>query len=762
MSDLLKINLDDLETSQLFQQKIKQLNIAQKNQLIEVLNEMQDMNKIKSILYLIRDLNPEQTEAVLHNHKDGPLLILACAGSGKTTTLTNRVAYLILKGIEPLNILAMTFTVKAAEEMRSRIIRFISSLIEKNIIPGNDLLIKISNMWIGTFHSVSLRILKEAVAGKINIERLGYSPGFTILDETNQIFQEVASDIAKANNLKIDEIQQKIEKLKEELLDVERFTEKATTQEKPFLEAYRRYEKHLKDMNAIDFGDMIMLVVKLFRNNPDIYSLYLKRFKYVLIDEYQDTNYSQYILSKLLIGVNKNLFVVGDDDQSIYGWRGADFRNILFFEKDFPDTKRINLVKNYRSVPEIINIANQVFKKVKESKYLKLIQPTKTKSTFQEAKKMLLYKSKNEFDEGSFVANEIHKIVSNYPDISYRNISVIARTHSQTQFIRKVLTAHKIPTAVYNPNLYKRKEIQDICLYLKLISFLSRLPDSLPERRQISEVIKNLLIYPPVSIEGLDLQIITHTYDLTDLFIKESIREDVLLRVDNQTKNKILNFFSYFLNAKKIKNLRDLFFYIVKEGGYLSWINSQNISQKEKKDSERVIFALLNDFSDFEKSYFFDNANLNIGNKIELVLDLIKLKTQDTQQSSPYERQDAVNIMSIHSAKGLEFDVVFFIGVEDEVIPHKHFLEEFSSKQERKQKFEEERRLFYVAITRAKERLYFSYCSQRTIKNKIVGRKISPFLKELINDDFQFEYFYKNNLQKIIYYLKKIINWFRV
>ncbi|MFA5778622.1 MAG: UvrD-helicase domain-containing protein [Elusimicrobiota bacterium] len=769
------------DVARLYNLRISDLNEKQKSILDDALSAVilragQPASRVGQLLTISQQLNPEQLEAVFHNHKTGgPLLIFACAGSGKTTALTYRIIYLILSGVNPQNILALTFTVKAAEEMRARIKRFFLS-VKEGMTEEQYLTIseQISKMWVGTFHSICLKILKEESPtddGRtwLNAERIGMPAGFKILENPYKVLKPCFDlEFATDPNVKYDDVVMKIEHWKNELINVENLRKMATKEEQKIVPVYERYQNTLKQQGLIDFNDMMMLVVDLFNRFPTVLSWYQRRFKFILVDEYQDTNYAQYTLCKKLVGKSQNLFVVGDDDQSIYAWRGADIRNILFFEKDYPNCTNIKLVKNYRSTATIITAANEVFKKSKPKHLVKTIEPVKRKNDgsldFGDA--ITVYKAKDETDEINFCVFEMERIKQKDSHLRWNDFAILYRTHEQSKVAKKILESKKIPFIIYNPHFWQRKEVQDICSYIKVLDFYIKLhekiftepmPMIVIEGSSIEGDIKRLYYLPPVLFSAIENEIMSHILHPYKLFTDGKVLEDMLRRlIDESSKKKFLKLFEIFLDiadSNPQMSLSDAIGYILEKGGYLDYYQKSAFQSEQGKESVRFALAVKEEAADFER---VRGGNLPLYEKIDMFIESISMRGKSTEQSALKTVNDYVNVMSLHAAKGLEFNAVFFIGLEENIIPIKHFSGEKISKKEKEKRLDEERRLFYVGLTRAKERLFLTYADTRKWYGKPQQFEPSQFLNCLPGKLLDKGSFAVGFLEKFKYFLVKM------
>lgn len=723
-----------------------------------------DSGLLPGILRIASRLNPEQLETVFHDHKiGGPLLILACAGSGKTTSLVFRIIFLILKGVPPTSIIALTFTVKAAEEMRSRVRRFMDELY-KDVLPGADkgiMLAEIARMWMGTFHSIALKILKENITGQMNCELVGLRPAFDVAADNYKIIKAAFDSMMTGKKgLGFDEVVSKIEHVKNELLTVEAFKEKATRKEKKFADIYERYQQMLEQRRSIDFNDMLIYVVRLFKEHPEVLKHYQDRFGYVMVDEYQDTNYAQYTLCKLLIGARSEFFCVGDDDQSIYGWRGADVRNILFFEKDYPSATRVKLVRNYRSTATIIAAANEVFKKVKPKQLLKVIEPPKDDATGepQWGEKIAVYHARDERDEIKFVAFEINRLRRLEPELKYGDFAVLYRTNSQNKMVKRFLDEEKIPCSVYDPRFWSRPEVKNIKEYLRVVNYYARFyaarkssfagDDDYDDYRppaaslavtpeilaQVNKSMKVVLTLPPSSLHRESYARVTHLMSPANILTDTETFENMKMRLGGETVDarNLARFRALVDELSRESVFGEVMRGIVERSGLMFRQAQQSDLTRDEAAALKVYKDLVTEAEEFEKNTFAGSTSVPIYEKISLFLENIETKSRDSEQSAVKSREDAINIMTLHSAKGLEFDTVFFIGLEDNIMPLRHIEDKELDKKSLRKRHDEERRLFYVGITRAKKRLYLTFADERVWwGNKNVHYKISPFIKSI-------------------------------
>lgn len=622
---------------------------------------------------LIDSLNDRQKEAVVNT--DGPMLILAGAGSGKTKVLTTKVAYLIEeKNIDPNNILAITFTNKAAKEMKERIFK----------LEGNSAFY----IQISTFHSFGLKILKE------NCELLGYEKNFTILDSDDslsiikKIMKELNIDANKYNPKAIKNV---ISNNKNEIIDPEKYSLYVNTDfDEIALEVYRKYEKSLKINNAVDFDDLLILPLKLFNNNPGVIQKYQEKYKYVFIDEYQDTNEPQYILSKMISAKYKNITVVGDADQAIFTWRGANYKNILNFEKDYKDAKVVLLEENYRSTKTILNAANNVIKNNKVRKEKNLWTQN------EEGSKITYYKAFDEKDESNYVVNEIKKLMEK--GVNPKDICVLYRANAQSRTVEEAfLTSNISYNIVGSYAFYNRKEIKDLIAYLKLIY---------NNKDDVS--LLRVINYPKRGIGNKAIE---------NLAIKSNVLDKSLYEVIDSGKE--LEFKNMIEEIKKEEShltLTELIDMVLDKSGMKKSL------EDEKSIEADIRLENLEEFKSIAKAMEINEGIVSL----EELLDKLALVSDVSEQKN--DNEDKVTLMTMHAVKGLEYDYVFVVGVEEGLFPHSNSLES-------NDELEEERRLCYVAITRAKKKLYLINARSRILYGKVSSNVPSRFINE-ISDEY--------------------------
>ncbi len=631
------------------------------------------IDKESDRMNLVDSLNDRQKEAVVNT--DGPMLILAGAGSGKTKVLTTKVAYLIEeKNIDPNNILAITFTNKAAKEMKERIFK----------LEGNSAFY----IQISTFHSFGLKILKE------NCELLGYEKNFTILDSDDslsiikKIMKELNIDVNKYNPKAIKNV---ISNNKNEIIDPEKYSLYVNTDfDEIALEVYRKYEKSLKINNAVDFDDLLILPLKLFNNNPGVLQKYQEKYKYVFIDEYQDTNEPQYILSKMISAKYKNITVVGDADQAIFTWRGANYKNILNFEKDYKDAKVVLLEENYRSTKTILNAANNVIKNNKVRKEKNLWTQN------EEGSKITYYKAFDEKDESNYVVNEIKKLIEK--GVNPKDICVLYRANAQSRTVEEAfLTSNISYNIVGSYAFYNRKEIKDLIAYLKLIY---------NNKDDVS--LLRVINYPKRGIGNKAIE---------NLAIKSNVLDKSLYEVIDSGKE--LDFKNMIEEIKKEEShltLTELIDMVLDKSGMKKSL------EDEKSIEADIRLENLEEFKSIAKAMEINEGIVSL----EELLDKLALVSDVSEQKN--DNEDKVTLMTMHAVKGLEYDYVFVVGVEEGLFPHSNSLES-------NDELEEERRLCYVAITRAKKKLYLINARSRILYGKVSSNVPSRFINE-ISDEY--------------------------
>ena len=630
---------------------------------------------------MLDKLNERQKEAVLAT--EGPVLVLAGAGSGKTTVLVNRIAYMISeKHIRPWNILAITFTNKAAREMKDRIERLLGDTAK--------------DMWIGTFHSVCVRILRSC------IDLLGYSRDFVIYDtaDTKTVMKECLRELdIDEKSFPVRNVLSIISNAKNDLMDAATFENvyKSDYRMSIIAKIYYRYQTKLRKNNAVDFDDIILNTVKILSENPDVLSKYQDKFRYILVDEYQDTNNSQYLLINLFAQANRNLCVVGDDDQSIYKFRGANIGNILNFEDDYSDVQKITLDQNYRSTQNILDAANSVISNNKGRMGKSLW------TSNGDGNKVFVYTGTNEYDEARYIARQIKKHFDEQG--SFSDCAILYRTNAQSRVIEEMLMRESVPYKVLSGlRFYDRKEIKDIIAYLRVVYNPN---DDVSLARIINE--------PKRKIGNATLEKARNIARE-----KETSLYDVISHADDYPEfktaiKKLLGFSEIIQSLIKLKDtvtIEDLTGRILNDTGYMPALVMEDTT--ESKTRIENLGEFISVITEFEK-------NEETGNTLGEFLENISLVSDIDGYD---ENEDSAVLMTIHSAKGLEFPIVFLSGLEEGLFPGMRSMESDDD-------IEEERRLCYVAITRAKEQLYITKTISRTIHGKTMPTTASRFFKEI-------------------------------
>ena len=617
---------------------------------------------------MLEELNNKQKEAVLYN--DGPLLIIAGAGAGKTKTLTTKIAYLIEeKEVYPSNILAITFTNKAAKEMKDRLYYLIGNLSK--------------TLQVSTFHSFGLRLLRE------NYDVLGYDKNFNIMDADDSL--TVVKKIIKDMNLDPKKfspkaIRNKISSCKNELITPEKYKKYTVSEyEEVIYEVYKKYEEKLQRNSAVDFDDLLLLPIKLFREHKDILSKYQEIFKYVLIDEYQDTNEAQYILTKLISDKYQNITCVGDDCQSIYSFRGANYKNILNFEKDYPNAKTILLEQNYRSTTTILDAANDVIKNNKERKDKKLWTARGV------GEKIKYYKAINERDEAQFVTRTVKELIEK--NVPYKDIAILYRTNAQSRTIEEEMLKANLPYRVVGSfYFYARKEIKDLIAYLRLIH---NTKDNVSLLRIIN-----------TPKRGIGLKTIEN--------ITKKADEENISMFDAISSGKELEFKKLIERLQEVSKDLTLTELIDK---VLSATGLKEDLESEKTLEAEIRLENLEEFKSITKTFEEQEGEVSLE---DFLLEISLISDVEEYKDDP----NRISLMTIHSVKGLEFPYVFVIGMEEGLFPHMNSLME-------NHEVEEERRLCYVAITRAKDELYLVNARERTLFGKDQVNPTSRFINEI-------------------------------
>lgn len=640
---------------------------------------------------ILENLNREQKEAV--QTTQGPLLILAGAGSGKTKVLTTRIAYMIKKGVKPQNILAVTFTNKAAKEMKARL----GSMIGETIVKY---------MWVGTFHGICGRILRE------NIDRYSFPSGkkldknFTIYDDndTNAVLKQAIKKLNLDDKIYQPKlVKSVISNAKNKMQDAYTFATFARDfKSQKIAQIYEEYENTLNNNNAIDFDDMLMLTVKLLDHNTEIRTEYYERFKHIMVDEYQDTNLAQYNLVNMLytnklpeVPEERSLCVVGDVDQSIYSWRGADYTIIMNFQKDFKNTKLIKLEQNYRSTANILNVANAIIENNTE-RVDKVLYSNKG-----EGELIDYFEAQDESDEANFIVSKIkHDSGGNY-----NQYAILYRTNSQSRSIEEACMAAGIPYRIYGGlKFYDRKEIKDVIAYLKLIY-----------NTDDSQSFRRIVNVPKRSIGDTTIKRLQDFADREDISLfaaAQRVQEDD--EIPQRTKSKItdfVNLITKFRDAKDNYSLREFVTLVIEKSGYLAELQLQNTPEAEA-DIEN-----LQELVNVAEEFVPEEDDNVLGEFLAQVALVSDIDNMDTIANN-------VTLMTLHAAKGLEFPVVFMAGMDEGVFPHQRT---FNSNSE----LEEERRLMYVGVTRAEEKLYLTSAKRRQMWGEYKYYNPSRFIEEI-------------------------------
>ena len=635
---------------------------------------------------ILKGLNDKQYEAV--TNVDGPCLVIAGAGSGKTKVLTHKIAYLMgEKGVKPWNILAITFTNKAANEMKERIANLVGDVSK--------------DLWMGTFHSICVRILRRF------IDRIGFDSSFIIFDTSDQrtLIKSCLKDLAINDKMFTERsVLSEISNAKNEMLKPEQYTIRVTGdfRKEKIATVYELYQKRLRENNAIDCDDIINYTIKILLQNPDILEYYCNKFQYILVDEYQDTNKSQFTLVTMLASKYGNITVVGDNDQGIYSFRGADISNILNFERDFPGTKIIKLEQNYRCTQNILKAANSVIKN-NEVKYKKELWTQNDEGNLP-----TVYQANNEYDEGAYIADQI-EYLRRENSYTYSDFAILYRMNTQSRAIEDIFGRESIPyKMVGGLKFYERKEIKDIIAYLRLIQNQS---DNLSLKRIINEPKRGIGKTSLEKVENFAMQNGTSMYE-------------IIKRADEFGLNRVyLNSREFINTIEDLKEqnekltISELIQLTLKKSGYMQALEQENTIEAENR------IANLEEFLTVAVEFEEESAENSLSEFLEGI-------TLSSDLDNMEEETESVTLMTLHSAKGLEFPVVFLIGMEEGIFPgHQSMLEP--------KDLEEERRLCYVGITRAKENLFLTCSKQRTVFGSTSYNPISRFLEEIPRDLLQ-------------------------
>lgn len=643
---------------------------------------------------LLAGMNPEQAKAV--KKTEGPLLIMAGAGSGKTRVLTHRIAYLVIeKDVYPSKILAITFTNKAAREMRSR--------IDGLLGEGSG-----DRMWVSTFHSMCVRILRR------NIDRIGFKKSFTILDSADQL--SAVKAVLKEQNLDPKQYDPRtllniISSAKNECIDAGEYRA-GMNESNPFdrviADVYDGYTKKLRKNQSLDFDDLIMLTLRLFEQVPDVLEFYQDKFQYIHVDEYQDTNNAQYRLVKMLAAKFRNICVVGDSDQSIYKWRGADIGNILSFEKDYKDAEVILLEQNYRSTQTILKAANDVIQN-NASRYDKRLRTEN-----DEGDAITVYKASDEKDEAQFVVSRI--IEHQQEDgLALDQFAVLYRTNAQSRMIEEYLVKSNLDyTIVGGTKFYDRKEIKDILAYLRLIA---NNDDDLALARIINE--------PKRSIGATSFERMAGFAIENDRSIFDAMQELDFMGLTKKAAIEAAKFrdmIQGFTQMQEFLSVRELTEQVIEKTGYREMLEREKTIESESRLENIDEFLSVTDA--FEKRAEEDEGDKSL---VAFLTDLALIADIDSLDKEENQSAEKIVLMTMHSAKGLEFPVVFVVGMEENIFPHARSIGD-------DEEMEEERRLAYVAITRAEQKLYMSSASSRMLYGRSSYNNPSRFISEISGD----------------------------
>lgn len=637
---------------------------------------------------LLTGLNKEQREAV--KHTEGPLLIMAGAGSGKTRVLTHRIAYLMSeKGVAPRNILAITFTNKAAREMKSRV----SDLVG----PEGDY------MWVSTFHSMCVRMLRR------DIDRIGYNRNFTILDSGDQL--TVVKQVLRDLNIDMKQFEpramlNKISAAKNELITPEKFSEHVGNYyDRQVAKVYEAYQAMLRKNHSLDFDDLIMETIHLFQRVPEVLEYYQRRFQYIHVDEYQDTNHAQYFLVKQLASRYQNLCVVGDSDQSIYRWRGANIENILNFEKDYPAVETILLEQNYRSTKSILNAANQVIANNPGRK------PKNLWTENPDGQKINYFQGATEQEEAFFITDKIQELIREH-HYSPNDIAILYRTNAQSRAIEDALMKSAVSyQMVGGTKFYERKEIKDMIAYLRLIM---NPDDDISFERVVNEPKRGI---GKTSVERLRAYATDH-----DISFFTAVKEVDFTGVSKRAATALAEFgqlIATLAQQSEFLTATDMVDTVLERSGYREMLeNERSIEAQSRLENLEEFMTVTQNFEEKSEE---DQSLMAFLTDLALIADIDQMDEEDPDQEAK------ITLMTLHAAKGLEFPVVFLIGLEENVFPHSRSM--FDDEE-----MEEERRLAYVGITRAEQQLYLTHAKMRTLYGRTNMNPISRFVNEIPDD----------------------------
>ncbi|MBZ0178321.1 MAG: UvrD-helicase domain-containing protein [Melioribacteraceae bacterium] len=646
----------------------------------------------------LETLNEAQLEAV--NYNSGPHMIVAGAGSGKTRVLTYKIAYLIKSGkYTPSSILALTFTNKAAGEMKERVVELVGA--------------KAAKIWMGTFHSILARILRAEA------KKLGYQPNFSIYDREDSV--SLVSNVMSALNISLESltansVQHKISSLKNQMISPQDYEESfaQTLHEKKIVEIYREYNKRLFENNSMDFDDLLLKPIELFNSDQKVLQKYRKQFKYILVDEYQDTNKAQYEILKMFTTTRIKLCVVGDDAQSIYGWRGAEIKNMLDFEKDFPKAKIFRLEQNYRSSKTILNAADSIIKKNTDQ-----IQKTLWTEN-NDGEQLTIMKCADEKDEAYQIAKKIKKEVTS-KKLSFNDIAILYRVNSQSRALEEALRREKIPYKIIGGvEFYRRKEIKDIIAYLRVIT-----------NQDDEESLLRIMNYPQRGIGNTSIsKMIAFARKLDISLFTTMSRVFEVIEVKERIQKNVKQFkllLDKYIDLKEELSLAELTSTLMDELGILKLYKEENTPDSLARHDNVV--ELLNGITEFTK----ENPDATIDTFLAEVSLVAGIDSMDDEENS-------ITLMTIHSAKGLEFPIVFVTGCEEDIFP-------LNPKFDSDSNISEERRLFYVALTRAERKVFITYARSRYRFGEVAYQSRSRFLDEL--DESTFEEFNGGTTRKV-------------
>lgn len=630
-------------------------------------------------------LNKEQQQAATHT--EGPLLILAGAGSGKTATMTHRIAYLIEQGVSPYSILAVTFTNKAAGEMRERVEKLVGPC------PG---------MWIMTFHAMSLRVLRE------HYYAAGYDKNFVVYDTVDQ--KTIIKNIIKEQNIDSKQFPQAylsaiISKEKEADSDPEQFLENSdgSPKAKVIYNVYKEYQRQLRANNAMDFDDLLVNALHVLRDNPDILAQYQNRFRYIMVDEYQDTNHIQYRIIRMMAMAHQNLCVVGDDDQCIYQWRGADIRNILDFEKDFPAAKVIKLEQNYRSCGNILSAAHSVIKNNRGRKSKKLWTEA------EEGAPIVYKRCDSDKEEAEYIAQEIKWLCRNH-GYGYDDIAVLFRTNAQARLLEDILKLREIKVQLLSGfSFYDRKETKDMKAYMQVVA---NPKDDLSLKRIINEPKRGI---GPTTLGKLETLARVNNQSMFETISQEEVICSLPTKASISVR-EMVDVIKLCQQEKDNLRISDIYDNLLIRTGYLKALEAENTVEAKSRQE-----TLLNDFKSLIEQFEKDKE---AEGEVATLDEFLERVATDSDTDKYDDESGKVTLMTMHSAKGLEFPVVFMPGMEDGLFPGHRALDSENG-------IEEERRLCYVGMTRAKERLFLTSAAYRVLYGHGDYTRESTFLREL-------------------------------